>query len=138
MWTVIVNADTVYEVWPDDRRNPCATTLGPEDNNYAILTSHPYPVQFIDGLGMKVAKITDVQLLQGYIEGLDLTSEVTSIFLRSILKSYDDWPPEGIEYAASEVTSILLKQKLVRYLNWPAEGLEYSPSEVTSISLVTP
>src|SRR6056297_1877963 len=164
-WIIRVNADPVIEVWPKNRRTPCEIFLEDEGKTYALLTSHPYPIQVIEALGFKPATI-DIRHLSGYVEGMgfqaaEITSlllrqplkdysdwppegldfqaaEISSILLRQILRTYDNWPPEGLDFGAAEITSITLETKLVTYTNWPAEGMDFQPAEITGISLVTP
>jgi len=165
MWTIIVPADPVIEVWPKNKPTPCEIPLE-DGKTYVLFTSRLYPIHVIEGLGLGNSEVTrintirppmdPIQLSQAEItsillrqilktygdwppEGFELSaSEITSINLRQILKTYGDWPPEGLDLMPAEVTSVLLESKLVTYLNWPEEGIELGVAEVTSISLVTP
>lgn len=131
--TVIILPDPSYEVWPNNRRTPCAINLPDNTDLLGYLTSLPYSILELEALGFS-GSVQELQSLLGYVEGVALSAEIDGLRLRQPLRNYGEWPPEAVEFFQAEIDGLELREILLGYESEP-EGIEMSQAEVTELEL---
>jgi hypothetical protein len=92
------------------------------------LTSQPYPVIYIEQIGMTGSFLPGMmyQGLVTYLESLGMAPAFSGGSLTPALLVYSNWPVEKIQMSAAFSSSGSLTLALVSYSNWPVENMQMS------------
>jgi hypothetical protein len=123
-WEVVTPTLTTGTVAPVTGKGDLTDPYAWQDT-ILYLTSWPYPIIYIEQLGLAASGVSGV-MYQGvisYLEGMDMTAGFLGGTLTPVLVTYANWPIESMQIAAG-FSGGTLTLALVVYSNWPIESMQ--------------